>query len=341
MALLRSIQRGFSAKFAAVGLALSTLAGCMIYEALVPTPPRFAFSHAKHVTDEGMACEDCHLPSESGGAPTIPVLAQCNLCHTEIDAEKPEEKRIAQFFEGTRMKAAHRGAVGGDVKFPHERHTEAGLDCSACHAGFEANADVTSVPRASMASCTDCHVERKVANECSTCHTTLREDVKPATHSAVWMRQHGSTVRGGSEATADSCSICHQESSCTTCHLATQPQNHTDYWRLRGHGISASLDRASCATCHRDDSCVRCHQESRPQSHSGNWGGTTSRHCTGCHFPIEGEGCSVCHNGTPSHQLATPKPADHTAGMNCRMCHGAGQPLPHVDNGDSCNLCHL
>jgi hypothetical protein len=26
--------------------------------------------------------------------------------------------------------------------------------------------------------------------------------------------------------------------------------------------------------------------------------------------------------------------------MNCRLCHGAGVPLPHVDNGSDCNSCH-
>jgi hypothetical protein len=51
--------------------------------------------------------------------------------------------------------------------------------------------------------------------------------------------------------------------------------------------------------------------------------------------------CGVCHKGTPSHALATPLPPDHVPGMNCRMCHGNGQPLPHVDNGDSCTLCHM
>jgi hypothetical protein len=38
--------------------------------------------------------------------------------------------------------------------------------------------------------------------------------------------------------------------------------------------------------------------------------------------------------------MATPLPPDHNAGMNCRMCHGNGQPLPHVDNGQQCTSCH-
>jgi hypothetical protein len=26
--------------------------------------------------------------------------------------------------------------------------------------------------------------------------------------------------------------------------------------------------------------------------------------------------------------------------MNCRMCHGHGQPLNHADNGTECTSCH-
>ena len=79
----------------------------------------------------------------------------------------------------------------------------------------------------------------------------------------------------------------------------------------------------------------------RPDSHGGNWGGTQSVHCLTCHFPLSGESCAVCHKGTPSHLEAAPKPDWHTPAMNCRQCHGVGQPLPHVDKGDDCNACHL
>jgi hypothetical protein len=270
----------------------------------------------------------------------MPVAAQCNLCHQELDSEKPPEKRIEQLFDGNKLRAARRGALGGDVIFAHDRHVTAGLECAACHVGMDTNTDVLSLPRAEMASCTSCHSERKLANECSTCHSEIRSDVAPRGHDALWVRNHGGIVRAGHEDTASDCSLCHTESSCTQCHLSVMPQSHTDYWRRRAHGISASLDRTSCTTCHRDDSCVRCHSESRPQSHVGNFGGVTSRHCTGCHFPLEGESCSTCHKATPSHDLATPKPPDHLPSMDCRMCHGNGQPLPHVDNGDNCNLCH-
>ena len=75
-------------------------------------------------------------------------------------------------------------------------------------------------------------------------------------------------------------------------------------------------------------------------SHTGSFGGTTSNHCVGCHLPLATTECYTCHKSTPSHETATPLPAGHTAGMNCRMCHGHGQPLPHADKGDACSTCH-
>lgn len=340
MALLRATGRASGLKWATAGMLVTLLGGCALYEALVPGEPRYAFSHARHVVDEGLACEDCHAPSEEGGLPSMPVAAQCNLCHQELDAEKPPERRIEVLLDGNKVKASRRGGLGGDVIFAHGQHLGAGLECASCHSTMETNTDVLTLPRAQMASCTDCHVERQLASDCATCHRQIRSDVAPAGHDALWTRTHGMTVRAGHEDTASDCSLCHTESSCTACHLSVMPQSHTDYWRRRAHGISASLDRSSCMTCHRDDSCVRCHSESRPSSHVGNFGGVTSRHCTGCHFPLEGESCATCHRATPSHDLATPKPPDHLPSMDCRMCHGAGQPLPHVDNGDNCNICH-
>jgi hypothetical protein len=138
---------------------------------------------------------------------------------------------------------------------------------------------------------------------------------------------HGQAVRAASQALADRCSLCHTESTCTTCHQESPPENHNNFWRIRGHGIAAQMDRGNCATCHRADSCDRCHAEVLPQNHGGR-------------FPLQSNGCIVCHKGTPSHALATPLPPSHNPGMNCRQCHGVDQPLPHVDNGANCTMCH-
>jgi hypothetical protein len=152
---------------------------------------------------------------------------------------------------------------------------------------------------------------------------------------------HGRVARAHSEATADRCVLCHTESTCSACHQVQAPDNHTNYWRERGHGITAMIDRENCQACHEPMSCERCHADVKPRNHVGNWGAPHDTHCLVCHQPLSQEGCVACHATAKSHLLAAPKPSDHYPGMDCRACHGLSQPLPHVDNGDDCNACHL
>lgn len=340
MALLRRVREFKGARLAAtVALALA-LTGCVIFEAFKPREKRFAFSHRVHVTDQELDCDACHVDFESADAPGMPVMAQCALCHAELDGEKPSERKVELLFGEQGFLAARRGDVGDEPIFSHLKHVETGAECATCHAGIEQNDDVLDLPRASMSACVQCHESLSVANACSTCHTKLDTDVAPPSHDANWMRAHGGTVCARDDATASECSMCHSEASCVSCHNEMPPQSHTNYFRLRGHGIVATLDRASCMTCHQEDSCASCHASSPPRNHTGAWGSPTNQHCLGCHFPVQNEGCVVCHLGTPSHSTARPKPPDHHPAMNCRQCHGIDQPLPHIDNGDDCNFCH-
>ena len=107
------------------------------------------------------------------------------------------------------------------------------------------------------------------------------------------------------------------------------------------------MDRQGCAVCHEPDSCDRCHAEVLPMNHRGLWGAPQDSHCLSCHFPLQSEGCIVCHKDAASHLLATPLPLNplppippHNPAMNCRQCHGISAPLPHMDKGDECTLCH-
>ena len=334
MALLAT--REGRARLALAAMLLSA-AGCMLLDSRPAEDPGPAFSHVLHL-DEGLDCSDCH--GDAGEAePFIPVEAVCQLCHEDIDAEKPPEKHAAAVLQAR----AERGGPwdGGDVVFSHAGHLAADMECGACHTGIEASERVRADERLSMDDCTQCHAERSAPNECQTCHREIRADVAPGSHAFAWEKRHGQVARAHGEGRTDRCTLCHQENECITCHKTQLPDSHTNVWRLRTHGIAAALDRQGCATCHRDDSCSSCHAETEPLSHTGMWGGATSTHCLGCHFPLNSQSCSVCHSSTPSHQLAPPKPPDHSPGMNCTMCHGNGVQLPHVDKGDNCNMCHL
>lgn len=344
MAILNPRRLPFAAQ---AGLALAALAlfGCALIEGLKPGPRALAFSHKLHVTEEGLDCVSCHEDLARSDEPGLPPLDGCLVCHEDLDEGKPPERQIASLFdqESETFRAVHASRLSGELVFSHQLHVAAIEDCGACHRGIDTDERIGPGIGVRMAACVECHLESSVSADdaCATCHLEITDDWQPASHHHNWRRRHGPVVRSESDATTDDCSMCHAESLCAGCHLDDPPDDHDNYFRRRGHGVLSSMDRDRCAVCHRSDSCDRCHAEVRPDSHGGNWGGTQSVHCLGCHFPLSGESCSVCHKGAPSHLEAAPKPDWHTPAMNCRQCHGAGQPLPHVDKGDDCNACHL
>jgi hypothetical protein len=342
-----AILRSNSNRSALVGiLALACLAGCMIADALVEPEKRFAFSHRAHGEDLSLECGNCHGRAEDSEDPGLPRAAQCALCHAELDAEKPPERQVKSLFGPDGFLAARAGRQSEEIVFSHQSHVARGLECSACHADVAGDdgslAQRGDAMRMGMDACVDCHVQSTgpPLEDCAACHAEIRSGVAPPNHRANWTRFHGTVARGRSSDRMDQCALCHKDSECADCHAVELPESHTNFWRRRGHGLTASMDRQSCETCHDKDSCNRCHEEVRPQSHTGGFGAPQDRHCLFCHEPVRSSTCGVCHPATPSHDAATPLPPDHNAAMNCRMCHGNGQPLPHVDNGQSCVTCH-
>jgi hypothetical protein len=321
--------------------------GCLWVSNLMSNGGGPAFPHAKHGEEAGLECANCHRDALTGDMAGMPSQKQCQLCHKELDADKPEERRSSAFFADGVLKGKRVTAITADVKFSHKVHAgDQQLDCSRCHGDVATSTAVGPEVRVTMKKCTECHAGAPGkaggwANECDVCHKEIRADQKPPSHATDWTREHGRVVRREGGAEPANCNVCHTKSACQTCHQTEEPADHTNYWRQRGHGVAVAIDRDRCATCHKSDSCDRCHSDTSPISHTAGWGGPQDRHCLTCHFPLgRNDGCATCHHGTPSHLLATPMPPNHTPGMNCRQCHGLTAPLPHVDKGDSCTACH-
>lgn len=321
-------------------LALAVAGGCALLQGLGLLDEPLAFSHEAHL-EQGFSCTDCHSSWEGGDAPQPITQALCATCHDGLDEQAPPERRVAGLFRDGAYQPLHLPLASADLIFSHARHVEGGLDCESCHAGAASSDSTAEGLLPSMRECQDCHAALGLPNDCATCHSTLRQDVAPGSHGEAWRLLHGHVARSGDPATANDCAMCHVRSGCDACHAEERPRSHTGLFRLKAHGVMAATDRDSCVTCHTKSFCQRCHEETRPLGHAGSFGGTLNTHCLSCHFPLSSEtGCTVCHPGTPSHELATPQPPDHVPGMNCTQCHGAGAPLPHVDKGDNCTICH-
>ena len=302
-----------------------------------------SFPHRVHVVDNGLGCTFCHAAVLAGERPGMPPPELCAPCHDRFDGAKPPERRVGAFYdENSRYRTVADASLPADVTFSHRRHVhEARLDCAECHGDVADQDEVPLAPLVSKRACMDCHAGYGMQNACTECHRTVNEDWLPPSHRHGWVRGHGEVVRAGSELSANRCELCHQDATgCNACHTQMPPQSHDQTFRVRTHGLLASIDRSRCAVCHTQDSCQQCHEVTRPRSHRGGFGSPQERHCVGCHLPLQATGCAVCHRSTPSHDLATPLPADHVPSMNCRLCHGNGVALPHPDGGHVCTACH-
>jgi hypothetical protein len=269
---------------------------------------------------------------------------QCDTCHAT--AKPPSHD--AQWLGGhaTQLRAGGTPALERCV-LCHQ----SGAWCDSCHTTkapashahrwVEGHGNVVaSGGRNELARCSFCHQDERW---CDDCH----KGKVPPSHDALWTLRHGDTFRHGGREGAQRCAFCHFDPAfCEDCHREQEPQDHTNLFRLKTHGLVASIDRARCQACHQSDFCVTCHEETPPLSHTAGWSGTQSRHCLGCHFPISREpSCRTCHLSNPAHDTAPGQPPSHGPGLNCRLCHnsvggGGAPPLVHPDNGIACELCH-
>jgi hypothetical protein len=307
-----------------------------------PTGP--VFPHAPHI-EEGLDCTQCHATAEDEAQAGLSAnLTGCKLCHTNIDKDKPRDKTIEVFLVDDKPIWLQKTAdYSGEVRFDHGKHAKAGVECAACHQPQAEGKGEGLRLRGGKGRCLECHAKTERGDDCAVCHTTLRKDAQPPDHDANWLRLHGSMTRtrisGLGETT---CEQCHTEDSCNECHRVTAPTSHTNFWRRRGHGLTAAMDRAACTTCHEPDYCMRCHREAQPASHRGAFGPPGNRHCATCHLPPTGMSCGVCHENFPAHAEGPPTPGNNAhrnarSPGDCLTCHVA---LPHPNPGGDCRTCH-
>lgn len=294
------------------------------------------FSHEPHL-ERGVPCESCHRASE-GDRAGMPTWGTCHVCHGANPRREsyPFELEIQRYDSSTPFIAEPTAAF--DLHAAHETHERAGVPCSACHG----DTGEPSLGAVDAKRCNDCHAERSAPRECATCHQRLRKDVPPPSHAGTgWMQVHGQEARMGHvSGHGNLCELCHAETDCMDCHRVTPPATHTEFFRQRGHGLVALIDREECSTCHQEHFCLACHREERPRSHHrAGWGGMTSIHCLSCHEPGGQSACEVCHDQSPSHLFATPipPPPHPSRASDCYRCH---LRPPHADNGMACTICH-
>lgn len=349
--------------------ACSTWRHVLIPEKFAPAPNRgILVNHELHV-NEGLDCTDCHEVI-AGERVSFFDHETCMLCH-EIPENSIAEP--VKFKQDNSCRMCHtradysvlpdRQLITDEMKFDHEIHLLAEVDCTTCHQLPDKPMPNTGVL---MAQCMECHQQTEYeysgvaqtnltadvfkANDCSVCHKELSKETIP-THrhgrriahdkTGVWKKAHGV------EAALDMsyCSQCHtdEQDDCMKCHRVSKPTNHTAAWNRKQHGLHAQMNSQSCSVCHEEDSCVKCHKNTAPRSHRASFSAPRNNHCASCHVPAESS-CTICHESI-EHRSAIRTPHDAGGGYtgNCAQCHpgGISGAAPHqINTTIGCLACH-
>lgn len=131
------------------------------------------FSHQLHVSKVGLACTHCHYTVEKSPAAGIPPLQTCMNCHQAVATDRPEIKKLTQYWEEKKpipWKRVYVLPIRQYVYFSHKRHIKGGLQCVNCHGNVEVMPVIKRVPNLEMGWCVSCHHEKNAPVDCATCH---------------------------------------------------------------------------------------------------------------------------------------------------------------------------
>lgn len=200
-----------------------------------------AFPHYTHVTGLNMQCEYCHQAARKSIHGGVPQTETCMNCHTKVKTDSPEIKKLTQFYkndEPTPWNKVH--DVPDFVHFAHNRHVQAGVDCTECHGqmGLQGQSVTWTESVFMEAHCADASGEHAEGADKASCEAVEGQEWKGAgTHAVERNGVRWPVVR---ETTM-------QMGWCLDCH-GSHPSIDKNY------GEKANLRRAElkdCWTCHK------------------------------------------------------------------------------------------
>ena len=199
-------------------------------------PPRAGryegFAHQRH-NAAGIGCAECHGEVAGGVQPQVPVMADCQSCHSR----KGAALECAQCHQGATPQPADHLTAAWLAE--HGQEALAGSsDCAACHR---------------QSSCDACHQGYNLAG------------AKGSPHPVGWLFNHFAEADFGAE-----CLSCHEtRTSCVSCHRAMLPVPHSfgpefaDPVSGGEHSQEFEASPQACLACHdlgkMEPTCARCH----------------------------------------------------------------------------------
>ncbi len=153
-------------------IALAGGAAVLISFRSVDAPEQpIAFSHKVHAGDNKIPCLYCHANARRSPVAGIPSVHLCMGCHKITAADKPEVKKLHEYWNGKRPIPWTKVYDQPDfVHFSHQRHVLKGIACENCHGPVGTMERVREAVTLDMDACVTCHMERRASIDCVACH---------------------------------------------------------------------------------------------------------------------------------------------------------------------------
>ena len=137
-----------------------------------PIPQPIAFSHRLHA-ESGLQCARCHPNATTKDQAGIPTAKDCVACHRQFQSNSATLQTLAA-YEKTPIAWVRIYKLPSFVFFSHQSHLQAKATCATCHGEVQSREVLWKEKPTSMASCMNCHQERKASTECNYCHELNR-----------------------------------------------------------------------------------------------------------------------------------------------------------------------
>lgn len=142
-----------------------------LYRQRQPPEQPIRFPHQWHVQSVGIECTFCHRTVSTGVSGGLPAVEQCMFCHRVAGTQSAEVQKLAAADRDHQPVDWVRVYRGPDhVRFTHEPHFHAGVDCVACHGDVANTTLLAQVQQPKMGFCVTCHQQQNARTDCWSCH---------------------------------------------------------------------------------------------------------------------------------------------------------------------------
>jgi hypothetical protein len=129
------------------------------------------FNHRDHIQGDRLACELCHSGARRSAFAGMPPVERCMGCHRFVLPQNPGVTALRRYWQaGKSIPWIKVNALPRFVRFRHDAHVLASVDCSRCHGNVAAMNRIARVAPLTMGWCVDCHRTARAPDDCLTCH---------------------------------------------------------------------------------------------------------------------------------------------------------------------------